>query len=118
MLGSSFRFGSGSVLIIFGHPVMNFLKNTFFFQHRYVLPKRSPFSAWGGKRSEDLNRQIRREQFSAWGGKRSDWVDMIKNNLERRLRHTRALNAARVLRNPRAEVARVPRASFSAWGGK
>ena len=31
MLGSSFRFGSGSVLITFGHLVMNFLKIKFFF---------------------------------------------------------------------------------------
>merc|ERR1711997_975649 len=39
----------------------------------YILPKRSPFSAWGGKRSleDDLKRQSR-AQFSAWGGKRSD----------------------------------------------
>merc|ERR1719219_506472 len=78
---------------------------------KVYAPKRSPFSAWGGKRSdEDFSRQIRREQFSAWGGKRqaNNWVDMIKAHLDARARRAPIT----------AEVARANRASFSAWGGK
>jgi len=78
------------------------------------LEKRSPFSAWGGKRSsaveEDLSRDIRGpgNSFSAWGGKRSD--DRFDDRIRREL-YARA--AKRLQGQPKYR-----RAAFSAWGGK
>ena len=57
-----------------------------------VQVKRSPFSAWGGKRSQG-------SQFSAWGGKRSQGSQF---------------SAWGGKRSPET----IKRASFSAWGGR
>lgn len=82
------------------------------------LEKRSPFSAWGGKRStEDFSRNIRGpgNSFSAWGGKRSG--SSGTNEFDDRIRRELYARAAKQVAQ-RASQPKYRRAAFSAWGGK